>query len=195
MLATDDGSINTVSPVPLTRLVGRDDALLGVRTRLESSRLVTLVGPGGTGKTRLALEVASGHAVWVPPTELTEPEQVPGAVARALGVPDESGDLGRLVSTLEGLGPVLLVVDNAEHVRPSVADLLHGVLTGAAPDPRLGDAVDHVRSRRLGDRTWPLDRVLAGRTWFPLDAGEGQPSRWVTLRAMRVLKWCDGGRS
>jgi hypothetical protein len=67
-----------------------------------------------------------------------------------------------------------------------------GVLTGAAPDPRLDDAVDYVRSRRREDGTWPLDRVLAGRTWFALDDGEGQPSRWVTMRAMRVLRWCDG---
>jgi hypothetical protein len=67
-----------------------------------------------------------------------------------------------------------------------------GVLTGAAPDPRLGDAVDYVRSRRREDGTWPLDRLIAGRTWFALDDGEGRPSRWVTLRAMRVLRWCDG---
>ena len=67
-----------------------------------------------------------------------------------------------------------------------------GVLTGAAPDPRLADAVEYVRSRRDGDGTWPLDRNLAGRTWFQVDDGEGKPSRWVTLRAMRVLGWYDG---
>ena len=67
-----------------------------------------------------------------------------------------------------------------------------GVLTGAAPDPRLGDAVEYVCSRRLEDGAWPLDRELAGRTWFPLDDGEGRPSRWVTLRALRVRRWCHG---
>jgi hypothetical protein len=66
-----------------------------------------------------------------------------------------------------------------------------GVLTGAPPDPRVGEAVEHVRSRRSDDGTWPLDRDLAGRVWFPLDDGEGEPSRWVTLRAMRVLRWYD----
>ena len=65
-------------------------------------------------------------------------------------------------------------------------------LTGAAPDPRLGDAVDRVRSRRLRDGTWPLDWSLPGRVWFELDEGAGKPSRWVTLRAMRVLSWCAG---
>lgn len=64
-------------------------------------------------------------------------------------------------------------------------------LTGAAPDPRLGEAVDHVRSRRTEDGTWPLDRSLPGRVWFDVNDGVGEPSRWVTLRAMRVLKWWE----
>jgi hypothetical protein len=64
-------------------------------------------------------------------------------------------------------------------------------LTGAAPDPRLGEAVDLVRSRRLDDGTWPLDWSLPGRVWFELDEGAGKPSRWVTLQAMRVLRWWD----
>jgi hypothetical protein len=64
-------------------------------------------------------------------------------------------------------------------------------LTAAAPDPRLGDAVGHVRSRRLEDGTWPLDWSPPGRVWFAMDDGAGQPSRWVTLRAMRVLRWWE----
>jgi hypothetical protein len=66
-----------------------------------------------------------------------------------------------------------------------------GALTGAAPDSRLGEAVDHVRSRRLSDGRWRLDWTLPGRVWFEVDSGVGEPSRWVTLRAMRVLKWRD----
>ena len=62
---------------------------------------------------------------------------------------------------------------------------------GVAPDPRLGEAADHVRSRRLEDGTWLLDRSLPGRVWFDVDDGAGRPSRWVTLRAMRVLRWWD----
>jgi hypothetical protein len=63
---------------------------------------------------------------------------------------------------------------------------------GAPPDPRLADAVDHVRSRRRDDGTWALDRRLPGRVWFEVDDGPGESSRWVTLRAMRVLRWWDG---
>lgn len=64
-------------------------------------------------------------------------------------------------------------------------------LTGAAPDPRLGEAIDHVRSRRLADGTWLLDWRLPGRVWFDLDDGPGKPSVWITLRAMRVLGWWE----
>jgi hypothetical protein len=68
-------------------------------------------------------------------------------------------------------------------------------LTGAAPDPRLGEAVEHVRSRRLADGSWPLDWTMPGRVWFDVDDGPGKPSQWVTLRAMRVLRWWDQGQT
>jgi hypothetical protein len=64
-------------------------------------------------------------------------------------------------------------------------------LTGATPDPRLSEAAGHVRSRRIEDGRWCLDWSLPGRVWFEVDSGAGEPSRWVTLRAMRVLRWCD----
>lgn len=66
--------------------------------------------------------------------------------------------------------------------------------TGAAPDPRLSEAIDHVRSKRSEDGTWPLEWSPAGRAWFDIDAGQDEPSRWVTMRAMRVLKWWEAAR-
>jgi len=65
------------------------------------------------------------------------------------------------------------------------------VLTGVPPNPRLGEAIDHVRSRRLEDGTLPLDWNPEGRTWFDVDDGQDRPSRWITLRALRVLKWWE----
>ncbi len=56
-------------------------------------------------------------------------------------------------------------------------------------DPRLDEALEHVRSRRREDGTWALDWQPPGRVWFELDDGPDQPSRWITLRALRVLKW------
>ncbi len=67
-----------------------------------------------------------------------------------------------------------------------------GLLSGAAPDPRLSEAIGHLRSKRLENGTWPLDWRPAGRVWFDLDDGVDVPSRWVTLKAMRVLKWWNG---
>jgi hypothetical protein len=65
------------------------------------------------------------------------------------------------------------------------------MLTGANPDPRLGETINHIRSRRLEDGTWSLDWRPPGRVWFEVDDGPGKPSRWVTLRAMRVLRWWE----
>lgn len=63
------------------------------------------------------------------------------------------------------------------------------LLTGADPDPRLSEAIDHLRSRRRPDGRWPMDWRPAGRVWFDCDEGPGRASRWVTLRALRVLRW------
>ena len=65
------------------------------------------------------------------------------------------------------------------------------VITGQVADARLEDSVDHVRSRRLEDGRWPLDWNPVGRVWFEVDDGPGLPSRWMTLRALRVLRWWD----
>jgi hypothetical protein len=61
--------------------------------------------------------------------------------------------------------------------------------TGAGPDPRLSAAIEVVRSKRQPDGRWLLDRVHPGRVHFTLEDGVGEPSRWNTLRAMRVLDW------
>jgi hypothetical protein len=67
-----------------------------------------------------------------------------------------------------------------------------GRLTGTAPDPRLAEGIDYLRSKRREDGRWALDWNPNGRVWFDVDDGEGRPSRWITLRALRVLEWWDG---
>ena len=64
--------------------------------------------------------------------------------------------------------------------------------SGADPDPRMAEAVEVVRSKRQPDGRWLLDRVHPGRVHFDLE-GAGAPSRWNTLRALRVLDWWDRG--
>ena len=62
---------------------------------------------------------------------------------------------------------------------------------GAQRDPRMAEAVELVRSKRQPDGRWLLDRVHPGRVHFALDGGVGEPSRWNTLRALRVLEWWE----
>ncbi|RAX16011.1 squalene cyclase [Pseudarthrobacter sp. AG30] len=63
----------------------------------------------------------------------------------------------------------------------------------AAPDPRLAEAVSLVRSARQADGTWVQERRHPGRVWFETDVPPGQPSKWLTFTAMRVLDWWDQG--
>ncbi|HWM15710.1 MAG TPA: squalene cyclase, partial [Microbacterium sp.] len=65
------------------------------------------------------------------------------------------------------------------------------LLDGASPDPRLAEAVEVVRAARQPDGTWLQGAALPGRTWFAVDAAEGEPSRWLTLLGTRVLDWWD----
>jgi hypothetical protein len=63
--------------------------------------------------------------------------------------------------------------------------------SGAEPDPRMAEAVEVVRSKRQPDGRWLLDRMMPGRVFFAFEDGVGEPSRWNTLRALRVLDWWD----
>jgi hypothetical protein len=75
-------------------------------------------------------------------------------------------------------------------------DVLRGLdylrSTGVTPDERIAEAIDLVVSKRGADGTWPLDRRYPGRMPVETDEGEGRPSRWITLRARRVLDWYSG---
>lgn len=66
---------------------------------------------------------------------------------------------------------------------------------GGPPDARMAEAVDVLRSRQQPDGTWLLENTHPGAVHFALEEGDGRPSRWNTLRAMRVLKWYDEGRA
>ncbi|ALV41641.1 hypothetical protein AU252_11155 [Pseudarthrobacter sulfonivorans] len=74
-------------------------------------------------------------------------------------------------------------------------DVLRGLdyfrATGRNPDERMSEAVDVVRSKQQPNGTWLLENTHPGRVHFALEAGDGQPSRWNTLRALRVFKWFD----
>lgn len=66
---------------------------------------------------------------------------------------------------------------------------------GTAPDPRMAEAIELVRSARQPDGTWLQARRHPGRVWFEVDAPVGEPSKWLTLSGTRVLDWWDSGTS
>ena len=72
-------------------------------------------------------------------------------------------------------------------------DVLRGLeyfrSTGERPDPRANEAIELVRSKQQPDGTWLLENTHTGAVHFTMDAGDGRPSHWNTLRALRVLRW------
>ncbi|MGW7261113.1 BTAD domain-containing putative transcriptional regulator [Streptomyces sp. NPDC054834] len=125
----------------LTSFVGREPELEAVRSDLQRGRLVTLTGPGGSGKTRLAEEAAAGHPqAWlVELAPLDRPEAVPGAVVSALGLRETVLMTNDLVAPhddpvallVEYCAPrsQLLILDNCEHVIGAAAHLAETLLT------------------------------------------------------------------
>ncbi|MEV4310804.1 BTAD domain-containing putative transcriptional regulator [Actinocrispum sp. NPDC049592] len=130
-------------PSPLTALVGRDAAVESVRSLMGETRLVTLTGPGGVGKTRLAIETARrlGNAWLVEFTDRSSPsgDWVYELTAAALGIRDDPGASGTLADRLaEALRAkeIVLVLDNCEREISAVARLASGLLQ-AVPGLRI----------------------------------------------------------
>jgi predicted ATPase len=184
--AAGEASLAGAVPVPATPLVGRDDdaAAVGDLVRAEGVRLVTLTGPGGVGKSRLAAEVAqrvgAGFEDGVRFVELGSvpaAELVTAAIAAALGL-NTSG--GRLITDLKSYlraRRLMLVLDNFEQVMgaaPLVAELLR-----AAPG-----VVALVTSRMVlrlsGEHEFPVPTLPVPPTGPGGDAAEVQ--RWASVR-------------
>src|SRR5438132_14363476 len=66
---------------------------------------------------------------------------------------------------------------------------------GVTPDARVDEAIDLIASKRDADGRWRLDTRYPGHMPIEIDDGEGRPSRWNTLRALRVLRWYEHGRA
>ncbi|MEV5611733.1 BTAD domain-containing putative transcriptional regulator [Streptomyces sp. NPDC052225] len=130
-------------PAQLTRFVGRADELARIDELLDEARLVTLTGPGGAGKTRLAIEAAASRAdvCYVELAPLADGAQVPYAVLTALGVreglrgPRTADATERLMAALEDR-ELLLVLDNCEHVVEGAARAA-GLLLATCPGLRI----------------------------------------------------------
>jgi DNA-binding winged helix-turn-helix (wHTH) protein len=134
----DGAAMDSNLPMPLTRILGRDDVIAALRTQLSKRRFLTIVGPGGIGKTTAAIAVAQTvsasykDGVWlVALSSLSDPDLVPSALTAVLGI------------SLSGVNPVsgltawlrdkhaLIVLDSCEHVVSATAKLAEGILRAA----------------------------------------------------------------
>ncbi len=155
----------TTAPLrPVGRLLGREAEVAALHRLLATRRLVTVTGPGGVGKTRLALEVAhradAATALLLAP--LAEPGAVAHALAAALDLTVARGDVLTACAAVLGDRPGLLVIDNCEHLLEPVRDLVARLLSAcprltvlATSRERLGLPDEHVSRLaplRLPDR-------------------------------------------
>lgn len=126
-------------PLQLTSFVGREEELAEVAALIGRHRLVTLIGTGGTGKTRLMLEAAGRlldrhpDGVWLAElAPLGDPSQIPSEVARALGAPEVPGvPTIATITAFLAEKDLLLLLDNAEHLVDGVARLAERLLAHA----------------------------------------------------------------
>ncbi len=187
-------------PVPLTSFVGRGRELVEVDRLLERARLVTLIGTGGTGKTRLMIEVAGRAAsrfddgVWLAElASLGDPGEIGPEIARALGVGELPGRPALdVVADFLATKDLLLVLDNAEHLIDGVARVAERLL-GAAPGLRIlttsrealavpGEAVVQIPSLSC-----PVGAPHAERAGSaPVDLAEAEATEAVQLFAARA---------
>ncbi|HEX3089122.1 MAG TPA: BTAD domain-containing putative transcriptional regulator [Ilumatobacteraceae bacterium] len=149
------GNRSTI-PASLTPLVGRDDEFRDLTQLFRDHRFITLVGPGGVGKTRLAIEVArdesarlSHGACLVELAHVGDPQGVAAAIASALDLPDPN----RLAEMI-GNRDLLIVLDNCEHVITTAAELAEELLR-RCPSLRLL-ATSREGLRVGGETIWPV---------------------------------------
>jgi len=167
-------------PAQLTSFVGRVDEIAEAVQLLDDHRLMTLTGPGGSGKTRLALRVAAevlprfdDGVYFVDLAPVSEHGQVPPVIAKALGLREQSGR--ELIDVVvDGLATkdVLLVLDNFEHLLPaawvperllSKAPKLRVLVTSRAPLRLYGEQEQAVLPLQLPDRAHPIELKALSR--------------------------------
>ncbi|HSI73319.1 MAG TPA: NB-ARC domain-containing protein, partial [Fimbriimonas sp.] len=130
------GRTNHNLPVQLTSFVGRREELQQVGTMLQQYRLVTLLGPGGSGKTRLALQAAAevvdepfASVIFFDLQRLTPEVDIAAALGREMQIGElETGALAKVAAAL-GKVKTLLVLDNCEHLSEAIANLVQDLLT------------------------------------------------------------------
>lgn len=190
----------TALPHPITALIGRDDCVREVVREILAGRLVTLVGTGGVGKTRLCIQAASevadefaGGVVFVPLASLLEPDLLLSFVASAIGLRDENLPGVGLLESVVGwltLRPILLVLDNCEHLLDATATLTRSLLERCPLLHVL--ATSRQRLGLTGERVWRVPSLPAPQPDL-LQAGE-EGLRAAVLPFPAVQLFCERAR-
>jgi non-specific serine/threonine protein kinase len=177
--------LRTHIPVQLTRFIGREQEIDDVARLLSDARLLTLTGPGGCGKTRLAVAVATqvehkyeDGAVWVDLASIADGSLVSQTVAKAVYVKEQPGQSvdETLVDSLR-LKQILLILDNCEHLIADCARLVSSLLS-ACPDMHI-----------LTTSREPL--ALAGESLYPISPLSLPPAEMVVGRGPKAMRAPD----
>jgi predicted ATPase/DNA-binding SARP family transcriptional activator len=151
------------APRTYTTFVGRDKELMMLKSVIEADRLITLVGPGGSGKTRLALQVAGeivgsypGGAWFADLASVIEPAEVDRSLGALFGLSEEPGTspLDTLLGFLES-AQLLLILDNCEHVAPRVAAVGAAILSSSSSVTLVATSREPLGL--TGERLFPVD--------------------------------------
>jgi predicted ATPase/DNA-binding SARP family transcriptional activator len=186
-------------PLPVTPLVGREPELATVRSALTAARLVTLAGPGGVGKTRLAVELLAAPssragAVWfVKLATVSADADVATTVARALQLAESPGHEIDLVCDYLSRRSGLLVLDTCEHVVEGAAELTTAVLARCADVQILTTTREPLRTP--GEQIVALrglDDAAAGSVFVARARAAGSIAALGDDHVQRIVRKLDG---
>jgi predicted ATPase/DNA-binding winged helix-turn-helix (wHTH) protein len=181
-------------PAQVTRLVGRAETLRVLATQLSHERFLTIVGPGGIGKTSVALALAQEvadtfeHGVWlIDLARVNDASLVPGAIASALGLGTLRGNpINSLVESFRSKY-MLLILDNCEHFVDAGASAAVSILRGAPGVRILATSREPLRAE--GEHRYRLSSLGVPVTATPLTAGEA-----LRFSAVELFAQCAAAR-
>lgn len=197
IVAHEDTEVGGPSSLPpVIRLIGREDAVGEILHELSTARLLTVAGPGGIGKTTVALAAAEavlssfqGQVFYVDLSPVTDPSYVPSAVAAAIGLPVLSKDpLPTLLRSIRSRR-LLLILDSCEHLIEAVAPLVEAIVAAAPELSILATSREPLRLRR--ERVYRLPPLPIPMEVVGITAAEAMGYPSVQLFMERVSTEID----